>query len=193
MKLLYVNACTRKDSRTKKLAEHLLHQWDGDVEEIDLYKGEIPLLDEAACIERGRAASDQDVTNPFVKLALSFRDADAILIAAPFWDMGFPAVLKSYIEAIMITGITFAYTLEGRTMGLCHAGKLVYVTKAGGPIPPVEFGYSYVKFLAREMWGIADCTCFQAEGLDIVGADVDKILEQAMEEMDSYDFKEKEK
>ena len=39
--------------------------------------------------------------------AKDFAKADTIVIAAPFWDLSFPASLKCYIEAINILGITF--------------------------------------------------------------------------------------
>ena len=43
----------------------------------------------------------------------SFADADDIIIAAPYWDLGFPAQLKTYIENIYVTGIVSAYNDHG--------------------------------------------------------------------------------
>ena len=44
--ILFINACVRKDSRTKKLAEVLLSKLEGDVVETDLGKIRFPIADE---------------------------------------------------------------------------------------------------------------------------------------------------
>ena len=58
------------------------------------------------------------------ELARQFAAADQIVIAAPYWDLSFPAALKQYFEQINVLGITFAYTPEGVPKGLCRARKL---------------------------------------------------------------------
>lgn len=102
--------------------------------------------------------------------------ADEIVLAAPYWDFSFPAALKLYIESVTIRGLTFQYTPEGRPVGLCRAKRLVYVTTAGGPIVDQSFGFGYIESLSRLFYGIPSVLCYQAENLDIVGADVDGIL-----------------
>lgn len=183
MSILYISACARKESRTKLLADHLISLMGGSANLLDLYQTEIPLLDEAALDRRDRAAREEDLDNPFVKLAVQFRDADEIVIAAPYWDLSFPAVLKSYLEAVMTQGITFTYTEKGIPMGLCHAKKLYYVTTCGGPVIEPELGFAYIESLAGNMFGIRDIQCYRAEGLDIWGADVETILNQVKAKM----------
>ena len=102
------------------------------------------------------------------------------MIAAPYWDLSFPAALKNYIEAVNVVGITFAYTEEGIPYGLCKAERLIYVTTAGGPIVSDDYGYGYVRELSRSYWGISDTVCVKAEGLDIIGADVEAILNETV-------------
>lgn len=67
-------------------------------------------------------------------------------------------------------------------VGLCRAKRLFYITTAGGPIIN-DFGFSYVKELAESIYGIRQTKCFRAEGLDIIGADVDGIMEKAKYEI----------
>ena len=38
-------------------------------------------------------------------LAKQFAEADEVIIAAPFWDLSFPAALKQYFEQINVLGI----------------------------------------------------------------------------------------
>ena len=72
------------------------------------------------------------------------------------------------------------YTEKGEPKGLCKAKKLYYVTTAGGTFFPQEFGFGYVKSLAENFYGIGDVELVKAVGLDIVGADPDKIVEDAI-------------
>ena len=116
--------------------------------------------------------------------ARQFANADAIVIAAPFWDLSFPAVLKTYLEQINVVGITFRYTPEGVPVGLCQAKKLYYVTTAGVEFFPEEYGFGYVRALARNFYGIEDVELIQAVGLDIEGASVEEILRECEEEIE---------
>ena len=103
-------------------------------------------------------------------MANQFARADEIVIAAPFWDLSFPAALKQYFEQINVLGITFMYTPEGLPKGLCRASKLYYVMTAGGMYVPEEYGFGYVRALARNFYGIEDVKLIKAVGLDIAGA-----------------------
>ncbi len=105
-----------------------------------------------------------------------FAAADTIVIAAPFWDLSFPAMLKQYFEQISAIGITFKYSEEGYPVGLCKAKKLYYVTTAGGMFFPEEYGFGYIRALAENFYGIKECIMFKAIGLDIDGADEEQIL-----------------
>ena len=102
------------------------------------------------------------------------------MIAAPYWDLSFPAALKQYFEQINVTGITFMYTPEGFPKGLCKAEKLYYIKTAGGMYVPEDFGYCYVKALAQNFYGIDDVELVKAVGLDIDGADEEKIIKDCM-------------
>lgn len=64
---------------------------------------------------------------------------------------------------------------------LCNAKKLYYVTTAGGNYVPDEFGLGYVKALAEGYYGIQDVELIKAVGLDIVGADVERIMKEAVD------------
>ena len=99
-----------------------------------------------------------------LRYAKQFAAADEIVIAAPFWDLSFPAKLKIYFEQITVSGITFKYA-NGVPMGLCKAKSLTYVTTSGGPIFS-DFGYTYVKTLARDFYGIRKTKAYRAMNLD---------------------------
>lgn len=178
-KILFVDACARKQSRTRALAEHLLGKLNGECESVSLDDALLRPLDDvrlewrSACCERG------DFADPYFDKARQFAAADTIVIAAPFWDNSFPAVLKKYIESVCVTGITFRYGENGIPQGLCRAKRLYYVTTAGGRIFCEAYSFGYIKDLAETMFGIGECVLFKAEELDIIGADEAKIMEKA--------------
>ncbi len=177
--ILYINACVRKESRTRRLAEKLLLKLGEPFEEIRLEDVVFPVVDEDFLSKRDRLISEGDYQAPLFDLARQFSKAATIVIAAPFWDLSFPAALKQYLEQINVTGITFKYSAEGVPIGLCRAKRLFYVTTAGGPYVPEAYGFGYVKALAEAYYGIPDVRKIEAVGLDIDGADVDAIMKSA--------------
>lgn len=178
--ILYINACVRQESRTKRLAESLLEKLDPPVEEVHLEDIAFPAVDEAFLNRRDQLLQRGEYGDPMFALARQFAEAEKIVIAAPYWDLSFPATLKQYLEQINVVGITFRYTQEGVPQGLCKARELYYVTTAGGTYVPDEFGFGNVKALAVNFYGIEDVKKIQAVGLDIVGADPEKILQDAI-------------
>jgi len=177
--ILYVNACVRKDSRTRRLAEQLLRKLDKPYEEIRLENITFPIVSEEYLNQRDRLISTGDYQNPLFHLARQFSEAKTIVIAAPFWDLSFPAMLKQYFEQINVVGITFKYSDDGVPIGLCRASRLFYVTTAGGFFVPEEYGFGYIKALAHNYYGVQDVRQITAVGLDIDGADVDAIMKTA--------------
>ena len=167
MSLLFINACVRKESRTKKLADKLLADLNMPIEEVCIENEPFPIVNEEFLLERDRLIAQQDFDNPLFKLANQFAKAEKIVIAAPYWDLSFPAMLKQYLEQINVVGITFKYSEEGIPIGLCKAKELYYVTTAGGNYVPEEYGYGYVKSLAQNYYGIQDVSIVKVTGLDI--------------------------
>ena len=174
--ILFVNACVRKQSRTLRLAKNLLKRLDGEIKEVCLENVAFPVADEDFINRRDVLKNSGKYDDPMFDLARDFAKADTIVIAAPYYDLSFPAMLKQYFEQINVIGMTFAYSEAGKPMGLCTAEKLYYVTTAGGYILSDDFGFGYVKALANTFYGIEDVRQIKAEGLDIVGADVEEIL-----------------
>ncbi len=179
--ILFINACVRRESRTKRLAEDILARINEPYEELRLEKISFPVVDEGFLSRRDGLIREGRFDDPLFGLARQFAGADGIVIAAPFWDLSFPAVLKQYLEQINVIGVTFRYTPEGIPEGLCRARRLTYVTTAGGGYFPEEFGFGYVKALAQSFYGIRDVRLLKAAGLDIVGADTEELLRGALD------------
>ena len=184
MMILFVNVCVRKDSRTKRLADCLLSKLGGAVTEHRLSDAEFPAADEDFLCRRDDMIMNGEFDNSLFRYAREFADADTIVIAAPYWDLSFPAVLKQYLEQINVLGITFRYSPEGFPVGLCKAKQLYYVTTAGGNYVPMDYGFRYVKELAQSFYGIHDVRLIKAVGLDIDGAREDEIINDCIKEFE---------
>lgn len=184
MKTLFVNACVRPQSRTMELAQHTLEKIGGEITEINLEKENIQPLDLLKLNQREALMDEKNYSSKLLKYAKQFAEADNIVIAAPFWDLSFPAMVKNYIEAVTVQGITFCYNEKGIPQGLCNAKQLIYVMTAGGPVEGFNFGFDYVKGLSQMLYGIQDVKCFKAEMLDVWGMDVEAILKEAKMKID---------
>ena len=177
MNILFINACVRKESRTLVLAKDILSKMQGNITEIDLAKENLAPLNCKSLEERERLLKSRETDAPMLQYAKQFAGADEIVIAAPFWDLSFPSLLKIYMEQITVTGITFSYR-NGCPTGLCKAKRLIYVTTSGGEIF-CDFGYAYIKTLANNFYGIQDTVCYRATNLDVRGISADKLLQDA--------------
>lgn len=129
--ILFVNACMRgpEQSRTWRLSQAFLaacrSRWpEAAVKERELTGCELPVLTGALAQERDRRA-EADIGGPMFEPAREMAQADLVVIAAPDWDMTFPAALKIYLEWTCTLGITFHYTQAGVQEGLCRAKELV--------------------------------------------------------------------
>ena len=191
--LLFINACVRADSRTKRLADCLLSALGEPATELRLADLSFPPVDEAFLQRRDQLLAEQSCDHPMFALARQFAAADSIVIAAPFWDLSFPTTLKAYLEQINVVGVTFRYTPEGVPEGLCRAKKLYYVTTVGGDYFPEAFGFGYVEALAKNFYGIPEVELIHAKGLDIWGAPVEEILRACEEEIQTNHHQKKEK
>lgn len=184
-KLLIINSCiNRSTSRTEWLKNALVEKLTADeeliIEEVILENEQLVPLDSQRLNRRIELAADS-FDDPVFKYAVQLAAADMVVVAAPFWDLSFPAMLKTYLEYTTVTNLTFRYNELGIPVGMCRASKLYYVTTGGGPLGK-NLGYEYVKALF-DMYGITDSACFAAENLDVLGCDITSVLKKAIDNM----------
>lgn len=186
MKLLFVDCCVSqrgKRSRTRALADAFLKTFrearpDAEIETVPpetllaLSPFAPDMLD-----ERDALASVGAWDAPVFDLARQFRAADRVVVAAPFWDLSFPAALRTYIEYISANGLTYHYEADG-CHGDCKAERLVYLTSGGDFEREDSAGVLYWRQLAA-MFGIGRFDYVFAGGLDIDLAKAPELLAAA--------------
>ena len=184
-KLLLIDCCIRKEeSRTKRIMDAFLSAVPDDcaVEHLVLTEENLAPLTGDFFAQRQRLLENHDYTHPRFRYAKQFAAADIIVIAAPFWDLAFPALLKIYIEQVSLDGITFRADETG-LVGLCRATDMVFLTARGGFYTgdALEMGSRYLDAL-HTFFGIGRYRCIAADGMDVAGFDAKAALEKACAE-----------
>ena len=187
VKVLYIDCCIRREqSRTRQLAEAFLAALDSkqgyQVERLCLMDEPLAPLSEGFFAQRERLLAENQREHPRFRYAHQFSQAERVIVAAPFWDLAFPALLKLYIENICVDGITFGADERG-TFGLCKAKRLLFLTTRGGDYSnsPLEMGARYLEALC-EFWGIPRFDVVAADGLDLGLEPVVTILDRAIKD-----------
>ena len=167
--LLYVDCNIRLEkSRTKQLADVFLENVSDDYEIVHLNLMEEPLQPQTGkfYFDREELLKEGNRTHERFRYAHQIANADVVVMAAPFWDLSFPALLKIYIENCSVDGITFESDETG-LHGLCK-GKLVYLTTRGGIYkdPTRAQDVPYLKAI-QEFLGFTSFDYVAADGMDI--------------------------
>ena len=190
--LLFINSCVRGErSRTLKLARRFLAGYqkahpDTVITQRDLCAERLQPQYPEILAERDALWNAGRLDQPMFEPARQFAAADKIVVAAPFWDLCFPAVLKIYLERVTVADITFGYDAQGAMVGRCRASKLLYITTRGGNYAgtELEMGTPIMKALCA-MYGIPELVTLAAEGLDDVRQDGAALLSAALERADA--------
>ena len=183
---LYIDCCIRgEQSRTKRLAEAFLAAY-GAREDVALTR--LTLMDEPlipfsngffwqreGLLERG------ELDHPRFRYAHQFQQTERVIIAAPFWDLSFPALLKVYIENLCVQGITFDCNETGGCFGVCRSTKMLFLTTRGGSMEgsPMDNGTKYLSDMAK-FFGIPKFDHIAADGLDMGLEPVEDLLGRAI-------------
>ena len=191
MKLLSVDCCISqrgKDSRTRALADAFLEAFrashpTAEVETVEPAALGLRSFDPEMLNDRDALAGIGAWDAPVFEEARRFRAADGIVVAAPFWDLSFPAALRTYIEYISANGLTYHYDETG-CHGDCRARQLVYLTSGGGFETEDSLGVLYWRQLCA-MFGIPRFDYVFAGGLDADPAAAQAVLEQACRKAES--------
>ena len=181
--LLVIDCCIRgKESRTRKLTEAFLEGLDRQKYRVTEIRpeaeGMVPLTG-ANFARREELVSAGELDHPRFFYAQQFAQADVVVLAAPMWELSFPAIVKVYLENVSVKGITFGFDANG-SFGSCRGSRLVFLTTRGESYggSDMEQGSRYLEAMAK-FFGFEHYSCIAADGLDAAGADPKTILADA--------------
>lgn len=161
----FEGSLTRRASR--QLIEGLKNKEQCHLVERNLNK-EIPFIDEQ-WIEANFTDSQERSSDQVEKLSFSnalvneVKNADIIVIGAPIYNFGIPAVLKAWVDLVARARLTFKYTENG-PVGLLNNKKVFLVVASGGvPIESKDdFNTQYMRkvlsFLGLDNVSVIDAT-----------------------------------
>ena len=185
--VLYIDCCIRgEQSRTKRLGEAFLAALERaggyEIERVTLMDEPLQPLTNGFFWQRERLLEAGALDHPRFRYAWRFQRAERIVIAAPFWDLSFPALLKIYIENLCVQGITFDCDEQSGCYGVCRAKRMLFLTTRGGPLEgsPMDNGTKYLGDMAK-FFGIPRFDCVAADALDRGLEPPDVILRRAIE------------
>lgn len=167
-KLLYIDSCIRDaESRTKQIAQPIIEKLKQryEVETIVLNDLDLAVIQKDECTRRASGIVSPEAVN----WACKIRDADRIVIAAPFWDMSIPAALKTFFELCSLPDITFCSN-DTTCYGNCRCEDLLFITTRGMNIKTgdeLEQATSYLKALSW-LWGLKGLKVIARENFDYI-------------------------
>ena len=187
-KVLYIKANIKNEgeSRTFKVSDSFVEEYkknnpEDQIITLDLYKENIDFLRADDLGKLFGPKDEESKNNSILKYAYQFADADKYIIAAPMWNLSFPAILKAYIDYVSVSGITFKYTAEG-PVGLLNNKKAVHIVSRGGGYDnsPYEMGDRYLRTILG-FFGIKDIETLDIDNLDVIGVNVKEKVKEGIE------------
>ncbi|MBQ1969070.1 MAG: NAD(P)H-dependent oxidoreductase [Flavobacteriales bacterium] len=181
-KLMVIDCCMREGSRTERILNPVVEALSSryEVERIKVEDLHLTAVDSRVLEERASGYVPEEI----VALSRRLASASRIVIAAPFWDMSFPAALKVFFENMSLFNITFADDGE-KCVGLCSCERVLYITTRGMNIhtgDDIEQGTPYIKALSR-LWGLGDVITVAAENMDYsTDVQVEEKIKRAIDE-----------
>lgn len=136
-----------------------------------------------------RSAEQLDVIKLSDNIVAELKNSDVIVIGAPMYNFGVPAVLKSWIDHLARAGVSFNYTADG-PVGLIQGKKVFLAIGTGGVYS--EGDYKAIDFIEPYLrtslgfFGMTDVTSFRIEGVS-VSVLKDNAMQVALEKLSVLD------
>lgn len=189
--LLYIKANVKPEgkSRTFMISDAFIKAYqkqnpDDEIQILDLYKEGIGPLKPEDLIHLNCEKTEESRNNPVLKYAYQFYDADKYVFAAPQWNLGFPGILKCYLDYACLSGISFHFDDKG-CHGDLHGKKVLHITTLGGdysvePLKSWNTADSYLRNLFS-LCGVTDFETLAVDRTDIWGEDVEKKISEGID------------
>ena len=195
-KLLYITCDQKPAEKSRSLSvgrvfldEYRKSHPADEIQIVDLYHHEMQRIDTDVLSGWSKMRSGQGAdltteekrkTDRLNDHAGHFASFDRYVFVTPMWNLGFPAEVKMYIDAICIAGKTFQYTANG-PVGLLTNKKCLNIHSSGGYHYGKEEDHSvpYLKSIMGFM-GVKDFDVIVAEGMDIPNGKEEETMKAAL-------------
>lgn len=183
MKTLFVNGCIRPNSRTLRIARHLVDNYFKDAEEVDLSDVNITPLNKNNFAYRGKLIGENKINDEAFNLLNQFKEAETVIIACPYYNLHLPSNIKAYFDDVITAELTFGYDEKGAPISYSKVKKVIFITTAGGVVIE-DNAFEFIKLMFSVFFQVTDFTQYKAENLDVVGVDVEQIIRDTLNKID---------
>ena len=185
MKICVIDATIRKNSRTKKLLDYFLKDYnEKDITYLKLLDLNLKPLDFNMLYKREEAIRNNDFKNDILYYANKIKSSDILVYATPYYDLSFSSLLKLFIENANIADYLFHYDEHGNCISNCKCKKSYYITTSGS-LMKEDYGYNYIKEVNEMFYGIKKNYLIKAENLDVIGFNEEEELKKSYQMIDS--------
>lgn len=173
---------------------------DYQVEELDLYKEDIPEVNHRLFSGRAEPVSGPDynaltqaeknAVDRIIALCEQFLNGDLYVIAAPMWSLSFPARLKRYLDCIILNNKVIKVSPD-EVKGLLDNKErnMVYIQSSGGVYPKllnwkINHGVQYCEDVFKFL-GVKKFEKILLEGVDMPSVGRDEAMKRASKDIDT--------
>lgn len=205
-KLLYISVNSKPEemSTSKTVGREFVSRFirkypEYSILELDIYNEYIPELNARYLKSRGELVygndyqklnnDDKRAVDRIDELCNQFISADVYVIAAPMWNLMFPARLKMYIDCIIQKDKTVEISEHG-VRGLLDdkERKMLYIESSGGKYPKIinwkiDHGVNYLQDIFKFL-GIDRFEKLMVRGVDGNSSKKEDAIKKAYKEMD---------
>ena len=121
------------------------------VDDCDLYaEGFDPVMSRQDRIEDHNVSRNRRRVEPYVQRLLN---AEGLVFSFPVWNMGFPAILKGFVDRVFLPGVSFTLKANGDYVPALHNVKRMgaLCTYGGRRLHTMLMGDPPRRFLTRSM------------------------------------------
>ena len=165
-------------SATNLMVAHLLTKLPADsVQTVNLAEADIQPLDKAVLemftvtLFQGQQPNEEQAAlyARLMSVVNQVKSARRLVIAYPMYNFAIPALLKNWLDNLVMPGETFRYGEDGTPKGLMGEHKVLLLQASGsvyseGPMAQMDFASSYLKTLLGGFLGFASVDTVYAEG-----------------------------
>ena len=165
-------------SATNRMVAHLLDKLPaGSVQTVNLAEADIQPLDKAVLemftvtLFQGQQPNEEQAALQarLMSVVNQVKSARRLVIAYPMYNFAIPALLKDWLDNLVVAGETFRFGENGAPQGLMGAHKVLLLQASGsvyseGPMAQMDFASSYLKTLLGGFLGFAYVDTVYAEG-----------------------------
>jgi putative NADPH-quinone reductase len=122
-----------------------------DVDDCDLHEeGFDPVMSRQDRIDYHDVTMNRRRVAPYVDRLLK---AEALVFSFPVWNMGFPAILKGFVDKVFLPGVSFELKDDGAYVPTLHNIRRLGVvcTYGGGRLHTILMGDPPRRFLTRSL------------------------------------------